>query len=175
MRRRLRGGARLSGLWLAMALAASCGRGSASLLRVNEVVPSNKLGCADAAGERNDWVELYNGESYQVDLGGYSITDDTASPDKHVFADGLTVASKGVLLLWADHTPDQGPTHLSFKLNAKGEEVVLYDPSRKIIDRISWTLMASDLSLARIPDGTGDFVLCATPTCGALNGSSCGE
>jgi hypothetical protein len=154
-------------------LAACGGTRSPSPIRVNEVLPSNHAGCADAAGERNDWVELYNTGTADVDLGGYALTDDTASPRKSVLPSGLTIGAGGALLLWADGTPDQGSTHLSFKLGSKGEEVVLYDPDGREVDRFAWTDAYTDVSFARVPDGTGAFVRCASPTCGALNGAGC--
>lgn len=167
--RRLRRLAPLAGA----ALLAACGRHSSSTVVINEVMPSNHLTCADSAGERNDWIELYNGGAQAVDLGGYSITDDTASPRKSVFPGGLAIEAGGVLLLWADKSPDQGPTHLAFKLMSKGEEVVLYDPDQKLVDQFRWTDSVTDVSFARVPDGTGEFVRCAAATCGALNGSAC--
>lgn len=158
-----------------LSLPLGCGRHSSYPLSINEVLPSNHKGCADSAGERNDWVELYNGGSEAIDLGGFSMTDDTASPTKSVFPNGLTIAAGGVLLLWADKSPDQGPTHLKFKLGSTGEEVVLYDPDRKLVDQFRWTNADTDVSYARIPDGTGEFVRCGRPTCGAPNGSACAE
>ncbi len=156
-------------------LLCACGRHSTSSVVINEIMPSNHASCADSAGERNDWIELYNVGAEAVDLGGFSITDDTASPRKSVFPSGLTIEAGGVVLLWADKTPDQGPTHLAFKLMSKAEEVVLYDPDGKLVDQYRWTDAATDVSFARVPDGTGEFVRCAAATCGALNGSACAE
>jgi len=168
----LAGVASLAGVALVLA---ACGSRSpvAGQLFINEVLPSNSNGCADEVGERNDWVELYNGGNQQVDLEGYSMTDDSASRRKKVFAKGVVIAPKGVLLLWADDTPDQGETHLPFKLKSKGEGVLLYDPEEGLVDQFRWTDAVSDVSFARIPDGSGAFVLCATPTCGAKNGAAC--
>jgi hypothetical protein len=153
----------------------ACGRHSTSSVVINEVMPSNQTSCTDSEGERNDWVELYNTGAEAVDLQGFSITDDTASPRKSVFPGGLTIEAGGVLLLWADKSPDQGPTHLAFKFMSKGEKVVLYDPDEKVVDQYRWTDAVTDVSFARVPDGTGELVRCAVPTCGALNGSGCTE
>jgi secreted PhoX family phosphatase len=147
---------------------------STAPLVINEVLPSNSNGCADEVNERNDWVELYNKGDEAVDLGGYSITDDTASPRKSVFPDGLMIEAQGVLLLWADKSPDQGKNHLAFKFMKIAEGVTLYDPEEKQIDQFRWTNGATDISFARIPDGTGKFIPCF-PTCGTTNGSSCGH
>jgi hypothetical protein len=144
-------------------------------LFINEVLPANSNGCADEVNERNDWIELYNAGTEDLDLEGFSITDDSASPRKSVFAAGVVVPAGGVLLLWADGTPDQGSNHLTFKLSSKGEAAILYDPDEKLVDELRFTDAVSDVSFARIPDGTGDFVLCASPTCGEKNGSSCAQ
>jgi uncharacterized membrane protein YgcG len=142
-------------------------------VRLNEVLPSNGNGCPDEIGERNDWVELYNTSNAVVDLAGYSLTDDTASPRKSVIPDGVTIEGKRALLFWADNTPDQGKTHLALKFKSKAEAVVLYDPDVRQVDLFRWADAYSDISLARIPDGTGDWVRCAQPTCGEKNSASC--
>lgn len=164
-------------LWLLLAttLGMGCVPSSDSPVRLNEVLPSNSNNCPDEVGERNDWVELYNTSDKAVDLGGYSLTDDTASPRKAVIPSGVTIEAKGAILLWADNTPDQGKTHLSLKFKSKAEQVVLYDPEQRQVDLYRWTDAYSDVSFARVPDGTGEWVRCAAPTCGDVNSSACGN
>jgi hypothetical protein len=166
--------------WLALLATLGLGLGcigpSESPVRLNEVLPSNSsLGCGDEVGERNDWVELYNTSDRAVNLAGYSLTDDTASPRKSVIPDGVTIEARSALLFWADGTPEQGQKHLSFKLNAKLEGVILYDAEARQVDVYRWTDADSDVSFARVPDGTGDWVRCAEPTCGTENSSACGS
>lgn len=165
--------------WLLLTgLATGCVSASKSPVRLNEVLPSNSKNCADEVGERNDWVELYNTSDSAVDLEGYSLTDDTASPRKAVIPAGVSISERSALLFWADNTPDQGKTHLAFKLGSKAEEVVLYDTEERQVDIYRWSdanPAYSDVSFARVPDGTGDWVRCATPTCGEDNSSSCGN
>jgi hypothetical protein len=156
-------------------LAAGCVPSSTSPVRLNEVLPSNSNNCPDEVGERNDWVELYNTSDSAVALAGYSLTDDTASPRKSVVPDGVTIEGRGTLLFWADGTPDQGKTHLAFKFKSKAEEVVLYDADTRQVDLFRWTDAYSDVSFARVPDGTGEWFRCASPTCGGDNSASCGN
>jgi hypothetical protein len=160
-------------LVLAILLGTGCVASSKSPVRLNEVLPSNSNDCPDEVGERNDWVELYNTGDQAVDLAGYSLTDDTASPRKSVIPDGVTIEAKSALLFWADNTPDQGKTHLALKFKSKAEEVVLYDPDARQVDLFRWADAYSDISFARMPDGTGDWVRCAQPTCGEDNAASC--
>ena len=164
------------GLVALLGLGSACVEPSDSPVRLNEVLPSNSsLGCGDEVGERNDWVELYNTSDLAVDLAGYSLTDDTASPRKSVVPEGVTIEARSTLLFWADGTPEQGERHLSFKFNAKLEGVILYDTEVRQVDLYRWTDATSDVSFARVPDGTGDWVRCDEPTCEADNSSSCGS
>jgi hypothetical protein len=166
---------------LLLAPVATCAQPSTSPVRLNEVMPSNGESCADELGEHDDWLELFNTGDVSVALGGYSLTDDTASPRKSVIPEGVSLAAHGTLLLWADHSPSQGETHLALKLSAAGEEVVLYDADTRQVDLYRWTDAYKDLSFARLPDGSGDWQPCSSttcptckPSCGALNSVSCG-
>jgi len=139
------------------------------------VLPSNSNGCGDELRERNDWVELYNAGDQEVSLEGYSMTDDSATPDKKRFGAGLVLGPNEVILIWADGTPDQGENHLTFKFKSKAEGVLLYDPEGRKVDEFRWTDAVSDVSFARLPDGSGEFARCAKPTCGTKNGASCAQ
>ncbi len=143
----------------------------ADVIRINELMASNGTSCADAAGEFDDWIELINIGDAELSLDGIAITDDRATPDK-ASLDGLTIPATGRLLLVADATPAQGATHLPFKLSAAGEELLLFI-GEAIIDEVTWTSALTDVSLARFPDGSGEFASCALSTCGEENGASC--
>lgn len=145
----------------------------AAHLVINEIMPANKTTCADPLGVYSDWVELYNPGDQALDLAGYSVSDNPAEPRKAILAEGLSVAPKAVLLLWADDVLTGGPTHLPFKLAKDGEQIALFDPSSRKLDEFAWTATQADVSYGRAPDGTGAFVTCVKPTCGALNGTAC--
>ncbi len=163
------------GVVAALGAGLACAQKTDSTVRLNEVLPSNSNDCADEMGERNDWLELYNTGDSAVDLAGYSLTDDTASPRKSVIPEGGSIEPRSALLFWADDTPDQGKTHLAFKFKKIAEEVVLYDPNEVQVDLFRWSNGVSDVSFARVPDGTGAWIACAKPTCGAKNTAACGN
>ncbi len=142
-------------------------------LHINEVMPSNQQTCQDEAGGFPDWIELQNDGTEEIDLFDYGIADDTDGPATAVRLPRLLVPAGGVIVLWADGNVAQGPRHLPFKLSALGERVLLYGPDGGLLDRVEWTSAQPDVSLARLPDGTGNFATCPVPTCNALNGSSC--
>ncbi len=143
-----------------------------SPLRINEVMPSNVAACADGLGGHADWVELYNPSAVDVDLGGYTVTDDLAVPLKSTLLPGLIVPAHGYRMLWCDDDVEQGPDHVAFKLSAAGESFAIFDPSITQVDSFTWTNAVNDVAYARIPDGTGDFATCAA-TCASTNGTSC--
>ncbi len=162
-----------------LVLGAACGSddsaspSGSSAVVINEIVPSNKGTCTDEAGGYADWLELYNKSDTVVDLGGYSLTDNPAVPRKAVLPAGLILAPKGVLTFWADGATTEGTTHLPFKLSAAGEGISLFDAAGKQVDQYTWPTSVTDISFARLPDGTGAFVSCAKPTCGTANGATC--
>lgn len=145
-------------------------------LHLNEIVPSNHHSCSDETGASPDWIELYNGSAEDINLEGYSVADDTDPlTDANRLSNVLVVPKGGVKVLWADHRPDLGPAHLPFKLNSGTEKILLYGPDNALLDRVDWSVADTDVSYARFPDGTGTFVMCAAPTCNAVNGAACAK
>lgn len=166
--------------WLAsFSLALGCGASSAkapgsAYLHINEVVPSNHHSCTDETGSSPDWVELYNASGADIDLDGYSLKDDTDPlTDLERVSSSVIIPAGGVKVLWLDHRPDIGPTHLPFKLKSASEKLLLYGPDNGLLDRVDWSLAESDVSYARFPDGAGTFIMCSAPTCNTVNGSAC--
>jgi hypothetical protein len=144
-----------------------------TVVLVNEVVASNTLGITDEGGGTGDWLELYNPGTEEVNLEGYFITDKLSEPQRWVLPADLVVPPGLVLMLWADSDEEQGANHIDFNLNRDAEGVYISDPAGTLIDGVEWTSAPSDYSLARFPDGTGEFQWCATPTPGMLNGDAC--
>lgn len=78
---------------------------------INEFVASNRAGLADEDGLRADWIELRNTGTTTVDLGGWSLSDDPATPRRWSFASGVTLAPGGHLLVWASGKDRPGQTN----------------------------------------------------------------
>ncbi len=140
-------------------------------LVINEFMASNATTIADPAGGFADWLELYNPTTADVSLEGWTITDDRAIPDKFALDASLHVPAGGFLILWADGDVKEGPDHLSFRLHAAGEELGLYGPDGSEQDGFAYGKQATDISAARVPDGSETWVLTDAPTPGASNGT----
>lgn len=144
---------------------------SASPVVINEIMASNTATAQDENGDFDDWIELYNTASHDVDLSGYYLTDNPANLAKWAFPAGSSIAANGYLIVWADEDQDQGPLHASFKLSAGGEPLYLLDASLQWVDTLRFGEQTADLGYARVPNGTGPFVIQA-PTFNATNSVS---
>ncbi len=112
-----------------------------------------------AAGEPNDWFELINTGTQDVDLTGCTYTDDMTDPAKAVFAAG-TIIKAGERLSF-----DASDETAGFKLGGD-EELHLFDPAGQSIDSVDWDEGNSPEggSFARLPDGTGAFAATSVAT-----------
>ena len=124
---------------------------------INEFMASNDVTVADPDGEFEDWIELYNNSTETVDLSGYFLTDDGTDPAQWTFPDGTSIAPGAYLIIWADEDEDQEGLHANFKLSSSGESIILSDTDGDIVDSIDYPEQTTDVSYARIPNGTGDF------------------
>ncbi|MBR4594449.1 MAG: lamin tail domain-containing protein, partial [Bacteroidaceae bacterium] len=135
---------------------------------INEVLASNNSINEDPDyGSNADWIELYNAGQADVDLGGWSVTDNLNKPQKYILPDGTSIKAGGYLLIWCDDKGDG--LHASFKLSADGEEVGLFDAAGETVDSLIFGLQYIDISYGRPMDDTGTAVFFMTPTPGAAN------
>ena len=143
----------------------------AGVLYINEFMASNASVVADEKGDFDDWVELYNAGTTDVELGAMFLTDDLSQPMKWGFSDTFVPAG-GYLLVWCDGEYDEGWMHTSFKLNAgPGEQLGLFSTDGEhvfAVDTLSFGPQSSDTSYGRLPDG-GDWQLMPNPTPGMAN------
>jgi len=124
---------------------------------INELMPVNKTTVADNYGEFDDWIELFNLSEASIDLSGYYVSDNHKKPEKWRIPQGTTIAGRGYLIIWADGDSTQSGLHTNFKLSSSGEEAVLTRPDLKIVNKVSFTAQALELSYSRVPNGIGAF------------------
>ncbi|MCK4747588.1 MAG: lamin tail domain-containing protein, partial [Bacteroidales bacterium] len=130
-------------------------------LYISEIVASSNKIHPDQAGEYDDWIEIYNDNHYAVDIGGLFITDSLQDPTRFRIGtgspDSTTIGPKAHLVLWADNQPGQGINHLGFRLNGKGEQLILVNPNgNTIIDSVSFPDQYSHFSFSRL-NSTGGW------------------
>jgi hypothetical protein len=140
-------------------------------LFINEFLASNATVNQDEAGQYDDWVELYNAGTETIALGGKFLTDNLSNGTKWMFPT-VSIDPGSFLLVWCDDDPTQGPLHATFKLDAAGEEIGLFETlgnGNVPIDTLSFGPQETDRSYGRMPDGEDFWVVFPTPTPGEPN------
>jgi hypothetical protein len=148
--------------WLLLLLVLCC-ISSASAVVINEIMPNPTDNCYDCT----EWIELYAAEStnltgWILDAGGENNTLSTTIDDYVVFTKNKTA----FLELWpisADKVVE-----ISASLRNSNDNVSLYD-GNSLVDEHGWLSDPGNKSLARVPNGAGDFTVCGIPTPGSLN------
>lgn len=169
-------GASLSGLTaclVALACATGCGAAApqpAGDVVLNEIVSDNDGAAIDELGEADDYIELANFGDTPARLDAFVLRDSTGEA---VVLPKITVAAGDVIVLWADGDPEQGPTHLPFKISSTGEHVTLETRGGKIVDEADVPALAINETFARTPNARGELAKCRFATPGRSNGDRC--
>ena len=88
----------------------------ATSMRINEVLVINESNFVDDYGQRNGWIELYNGSAGTVNIAGCFLTNDKNNPKKYSIPKGdvLTKIRPGQhVIFWTDNLPDRGTFHVT--------------------------------------------------------------
>lgn len=106
-------------------------------LIINEIMLVNNSTIMDKYGKYTDYIELYNGNDYDINLYGYFLTDSMKDTRKWTFPD-VTIKAHDYLIIFASgkDTMIDNELHANFKLDAKGETVALSNSSAKVISKI---------------------------------------
>ena len=127
-------------------------------LVINEWMANNTNSIADENDEYNDWIELYNNSNSTINLNGYFLSNKANEATKYKFPN-IQIAANDYLVVWADEDTLQGELHLPFKLDSERDDIVLSRPDTSTIDYFFHHNVDSNITMARIPNGTGDIAL----------------
>ncbi len=150
--------------------------GEGMTLVINELMARNDLTHADAQGEFDDWIELYNASEEALDAAGLYLTDDVSESRKWRFPtddpSATTVPAGGYLLVWADNDLADAGLHAGFELDALGEDVALFDADGTTqLDHIRFDRQTPDVAFGREPDAATHWAT-LVPTPGTSNNGS---
>jgi len=141
------------------------------LITINEFMPEPADG--------SEWIELYDGTGYAVDMAGWTLADGTGR--NFITLDGLIMPAGFKLIeLTSSHLNNSGDLIILRDANKNEVDSVAYgdwdsDPANAAVELSSTPAGDAGVAIARIGDGrdTGvdnsDFVLTSTPTPGAAN------
>jgi hypothetical protein len=130
-------------------------------------MPANKCSLPTDDGFE-DWVELHNSGAVDIDLAGWSMSDDEIDPKRHVFAGGVVVPAGGFLLLFGG---SGGADHVGFRLSKDGEQVGIFAPDGSG-EVVSYGAVDDDRAVGRSSDclpGNEAWIVTTGGTPGASN------
>lgn len=150
-----------------MAASATPGRansGSANLpafpaLFLNEVQPQNTSGLQDRMGDRDPWVELYNGSDAVIDLSGWYLSADLSQLNAWTFPDGTRLGPRQWMVVWADSEPGESTAselHTSFRLPGTNGTIALSRlqlGAPAVMDYLEYENQPDGLAFGAFPDG----------------------
>ena len=105
-------------------------------LIINEIMLVNNNTIQDKDGKYNDYIELYNGNDYDVNLYGYYLTDSMKETRKWEFPDVTIKANDYMIIFASGKDLKEEELHTNFKLDSKGETVALSNSSAKVISKV---------------------------------------
>ena len=116
-------------------------------LIINEVMLVNNSTIEDKYGNFSDYIELYNGNDYDINLYGYYLTDSMKDTKKWQFPD-VNIKANEYIIIFASgkDTMIEDELHTNFKLDSKGETVALSNSSGKVISKVYVKETFSDTS-----------------------------
>lgn len=144
---------------------------------INELVASNFRSYFDRfTQDYPDWIEIYNPNLENFQLGGYYLSDNINDLKKFAIQNRSAnyILSNGfVLYIATDESRYYSPNHLNFSLSTFGETIYFVGKNGKtIIDSLKFDNLETDLSIGRKMDGESEIVKFKNTTPRATNNTS---
>ena len=118
-------------------------------LYISKIVTKNNTLQQDDNGEYSDYIELYNGYHYKINLNNYHLSDNEYSTNKWKFPN-IEIGAKEHLIIYATGNDscdiEKKICHTNFKLNSNGETLTLTDPSGNIINKFTYPIQYQDIA-----------------------------
>lgn len=140
-----------------------------TILYINEILSSNENINKDRNNDYSDWVEIYNPNSFSVNLGGMYISTNENNLKQCLIENlmpGVTTIQAGTCkIIWCNNIQSKLPLHINLKLSSKGETIFLVNKDGKTIyDKVTYDSQRIDISYGRFPDGKSNFFYFLNPT-----------
>src|SRR5438093_4968789 len=131
-------------------------------LWLNEVLPNNFFlgtnGITDRLGDRDPWVELYNGGTNAINLAGYFLANNYTNLGQWPIPSNALIGPKQFLIVWLDGQPGESADaefHASFRIAPDVGSVVLSTGRdlSSVIDHLNYNVPVAARSYGSFPDG----------------------
>lgn len=141
---------------------------------ISEVMSGNTSVYKDENGKFCDWIEICNSTGSDVDLEGFSLTDDGMKSGKFVFPSYI-LKKREYLVVFADGTfkadAANGVFHLPFKISkSSGEGIRLYNKDGLLLSLLNVPVLGENTSFGI--DENGKQTVFSVPTPGKANGEA---
>ena len=125
------------------------------ILYINEVLIDNESNLVDEDFDLDPWFEIYNPNSFQVNLSSYTISNDVGQtftlPSNMPY--DLTIEAEGFLLFWLDGEPEEGGHHVGFVPSTEASNIILTGPDGEVTDDFEYETSSPNTSWGRQIDG----------------------
>lgn len=123
---------------------------------------------------RNDWLELYNTTSEDIDLTGMYLTDNLSKPQKFQITrtanENMIIPAHGYKIIWCDKLAAESQIHASFKLgNDNNSAVMLTAADGSWADTLRYDAHTSAQTVGRYPDASDNIYVLERATIGSAN------
>ena len=138
---------------------------------ISEIMAGNQSGLVDESQDHVDWIELHNTNDFEIDLAGWSLTDDPRDPGKWMI-DDLKIEANGYQLIFASAKDRPNlrvgvAPHTNFRLSRAGEFLGLYSPEfpRRLVSDLGnrYPEQRNDHSYGLRPSGGFTYFAVASP------------
>lgn len=140
-------------------------------IRINEVSAGNSVNVNDYY-KKDDWVELYNTTSKDIDLAGMYLSDKASNPHKYVIEGKNTIIpAHGYKIVWCSkRNATDNEIHANFKLdNEDGKMVRVEAADGSWADSLVYCAHSGQQTVGRYPDGGHEVYLMTRPSILARN------
>ena len=142
-------------------------------VQINEYSASNLNSFSDQFGRTEDWIELHNAGTEDVDISGWFISDKEANPTKWAIPEGTIISAQGFMVFSCSGRDGKigNEYHTNFKLSqTSGKDmIVLADPTGNIIESYEMALTMVEHSRCKTTDGASEWKVCTEPSYGGSN------
>ena len=146
---------------------------TAESIVINEIQSANIDMFVDPSFNYGGWVELYNPTNKAVSLNNLYVSDDATNLTKYNLGrDRGIIPAKGFHVLWLDHSNDQFPAQIDFKLDYDGGTFYISDAAGNLIVSQDYPEAIARTSYARTGDGGSSWGYTAYPSPGKSNAAS---
>ena len=128
-------------------------------LWLNEILPDNRNGATDRLGHRHPWIELFNGGTNALGLGGCYLANNYTNLTPWPFPAGSSVPAGGFATVWLDGNPGESTPaelHTSFTVpTVEGSLALVWTDSGRtsLLDHLNYRVEKADRSHGSFADG----------------------